>query len=115
MAGLLRYEDPSTRTLLVADDVPMTRKEICAAAVASRFFRGQYGMPAFKPPPAEGAPSLGKVYDTSRSRRALGGWVPKYASFASFMAAQPPPEEEAQEGAPAAGGAKSGSVAQGRS
>lgn len=112
LAGLLRHEDPSKRTLLVADDVPMTRKEICAAAVDSPFFRGQYGMPAFKPP-AEGAPSLGKVYDTSVSRRALGGWVPRYASFAGFMAAQPPPEE-AQEGASAAG-AKSGTVTQGRS
>ena len=98
MAGLLRHEDPAARTLLVADDVPMTRKEICAAAVASPFFQGQYEMPAFKPP-AEGVPSLGKVYDTALSRRALGGWTPKYASFAAFMAAQAPPEE----GAPAAG------------
>ncbi len=67
----------------------MTRKEICSAAVASPFFEGQYGMPAFRPP-AEGAPSLGKVYDTSVSRKALGGWTPLYPSFAAFMAAQQP-------------------------
>ena len=49
-------------------------------------------MPAFKPP-TEGQPSLGKVYDTSLSRKALGGWEPKYPSFASFMAAQAAPAE----------------------
>lgn len=94
MAGLLAPKGDIGRVLLIADNVPLTRREICAAAVASPFFQGQYGMPAFKPP-SEGVPSLGKVYDTSRSREALGGWEPKYSSFAAFMAEQQPAAAEA--------------------
>jgi hypothetical protein len=104
MAGLLQHQDAGQRTLLIADDVPLTRRAICEAAVASPFFQGEYGMPAFKPP-TEGAPSMGKVYDTALSRKALGGWTPKFPSFAAFMAEQPAPSA-----AVAAAGAGAGAV-----
>ncbi len=90
MAGLLHHhtKDEAERVLLIADNEPLTRKQICAAAVASPAFKGQYQMPVFKV--AEDAPkSLGKVYDTRRSRAALAGWTPKYPSFAAFMASLP--------------------------
>ncbi|GAB5030798.1 rossmann-fold nad binding domain-containing protein [Nannochloropsis oceanica] len=78
------------RILLISDDNPLTRKQICEAAVASPLFEGQYQMPIFKPS-EEGKRSLGKVYDTSKSRAALGGWVPRYPSFKTFMKALNPP------------------------
>jgi len=94
MAGLLHHHTigadngknkKDERILLISDDNPLTRKQICEAAVASPLFEGQSEMPVFKPS-EEGKKSLGKVYDTSRSRAALGGWVPKYPSFKTFMA-----------------------------
>jgi hypothetical protein len=90
MAGLLKTS-PTTqpRTLLISDDSPLTRKQICEAAVASPFFKGQYQMPVFKVTP-DAPVSMGKVYDTTRSREALGGWMPKYASFSQFMASLKP-------------------------
>lgn len=94
MAGLLHHHTIGVdngkknkndgRILLISDDDPLTRKQICEAAVASPLFEGQYQIPVFKPS-EEGKRSLGKVYDTSKSRAALGGWVPKYPSFKTFM------------------------------
>jgi hypothetical protein len=44
-------------------------------------------MPVFKVDAA--APkSLGKVYDSSLSRRVMGDWTPRYPSFAAYMAQQ---------------------------
>jgi hypothetical protein len=63
------------------------RKQICEAAVSSPAFRGKYKVPVFKV--EEGVPqSLGKIYEDAKSREALGGWKPRYSSFADFMSKQ---------------------------
>lgn len=98
MAALLHHHEKADqnfgRVLLISDNQPLTRKQICEAAVQSPFFRGKYEMPIFKRP-SDTPRSLGKVYDTSASRAALGGWTPKYPSFAVFMASSRPSEAEA--------------------
>eukprot|EP01031_Cornospumella_fuschlensis_P025569 gene25569-30873_t len=58
---------------------PMTRAEICAAALASPHFRG-----AAAPQFSADAGAVGKIVVGDRTKRALR-WAPRHASFAAFM------------------------------
>jgi hypothetical protein len=82
IAALLRGAtgDAGERVYLACDDEPLSRSEICNAALASTMYANAKG-PVFK---GTGG-GMGKVYDTSTTRRRLG-WQPKYPSFAKFMA-----------------------------
>ena len=67
-------------TYLVSDGRPMTRKEICEAALKSKLYAGKT-MPAFLGTQTD---PLGKVYDGCWTNEALK-WRPRYASFGDFM------------------------------
>lgn len=67
-------------TYLVSDGRPITRKEICEAALKAKLYAGK-AMPAFLGTDSD---PRGKVYDGSWTNDALK-WKPRYASFAEFM------------------------------
>jgi len=72
------------KAFLISDGHPLTRRQICEAALQAKLFE-KYGMPEFlDTSSAESTMSLGKIYDGSASKVALG-WLPKYESFAAFM------------------------------
>jgi nucleoside-diphosphate-sugar epimerase len=64
---------------LAADDRPLTREQIAAAALRMKRYEGR-SAPAFVG--AEGG--AGKVLDCSATRAALG-WQPKYPTFEAFV------------------------------
>ena len=78
--------DLGSTLLLVADGVPLSRQEICQAALAHPKFAGG------KVPEFGGSGIDGKRYDTAKVRETLK-WTPKYTSFSSFMKEQHVEEE----------------------
>lgn len=91
MVNLLHYEDaadvcvealingkPST-IYLASDDEPVTRENLCKAAVASGTIPNAV-MPTFSSP--TGPP--GKIIDSSLTKEKLK-WTPKYRSFQEYM------------------------------
>eukprot|EP00435_Cladocopium_sp_Y103_P070465 s103_g35.t1 len=71
---------------VISDGVPISRRNICAAAVKSKHFAGKE-LPTFEAPaelPMGG--TNGKRLDASKARQQLG-WRPRYVSFAEYMAA----------------------------
>jgi len=73
----------SGETLLVADDRPMSRADICAAAVRLPKYRGE-AMPTF----SGGYGGIGgKVCDSSHTRSLLQ-WQPQYSTFQDFVDAE---------------------------
>ena len=68
---------------LVSDGVPMSRREIAAAAASSPRYSESSGKVMF----TGGEEVDGKKYNSSKIRNVLG-WAPKYASFADFMKGQ---------------------------
>lgn len=71
---------------VISDGVPISRRDICAAAVRSKHFAGKE-LPSFEAPaelPMGG--TNGKRLDASKARQQLG-WRPRYVSFAEYMAA----------------------------
>ncbi|CAK0791062.1 unnamed protein product [Prorocentrum cordatum] len=103
LINMLHYDDAAAaavaalerglrgEVLIVSDGSPLTRAEICRAAVGARPFRDEAVMPAFEAsetgsPPPMGGKGNGKVLDASRAREVLR-WSPRHASFASYMAA----------------------------
>jgi nucleoside-diphosphate-sugar epimerase len=87
--------DDDMRVYLGADASPMTRGEICAAAMEHPLFAGG------RVPEFDGTgPIVVKAYDNERSRKVLG-WHPRWESFAVFM------REDAAKTGPAAEGAAS--------
>jgi nucleoside-diphosphate-sugar epimerase len=91
--NLLHYDDAASACLaairagmrskvfLLSDGNPLTRQEICAAALRARMYQG-YSMPEFSLSGEEGR--HGKVYETRVTSEQLH-WSPKYASFQSYM------------------------------
>jgi nucleoside-diphosphate-sugar epimerase len=91
LLNMLHYEDAASAvicailagkgeiTYLVSDDEPVTREDICKAALESGLFPGAK-MPTFK---AETGPR-GKTCDCSKTKNAIG-WEPKYPSFQEYM------------------------------
>ena len=65
---------------LVSDGVPVSRRNIAAAAALHPAYRESAGAVTF----TGGEEVDGKKYDSSKIRKVLG-WSPKYDSFASFM------------------------------
>jgi nucleoside-diphosphate-sugar epimerase len=65
-------------TLLASDDAspPLTRREICAAALRHPMYRSAQ-MPVFAEQAEGVASDLGKVYDSGATRRIIG-WAPKH-------------------------------------
>jgi nucleoside-diphosphate-sugar epimerase len=88
VAALLR--GAAGEIYLAADDAPLTREQICRAALLAPPFRGRT-VPTFASFDGadKGGAGTGKIVDTSRTRAALG-WKPKYATFAAFMQAATP-------------------------
>eukprot|EP01031_Cornospumella_fuschlensis_P030410 gene30410-36741_t len=79
---ILEHEDSQEDRVFVGVDAtspPMTRAEICAAALASPHFRG-----AAAPQFSADAGAVGKIVVGDRTKRALR-WAPRHASFAAFM------------------------------
>ena len=64
---------------LVSDGTPMSRREICEAALKHPSFQGRV-MPEY----IQGTRGRGKVYDSTKVRERIG-WVPMYPSFEEFM------------------------------
>jgi len=97
LINLVHYEDAASAVVsaleakkpevyVISDGVPISRREICTAAVQSKHFAGK-AMPTFEAPaelPMGGA--HGKRLDASKARQQLG-WRPKFGSFAEYMAA----------------------------
>mmetsp|Transcript_20612 Transcript_20612/g.45119 ORF Transcript_20612/g.45119 Transcript_20612/m.45119 type:complete len:344 (-) Transcript_20612:27-1058(-) len=81
VAALERGKDVRGKVFIVADGSPITRSEICEAAVSAAPFRGSKA-PQFEVPKSAGD---GKRLDGARAREALG-WTPRYPSFGQFMA-----------------------------
>jgi len=80
VAALLR--PARAEVLVVADDKPLSRADICAQA--SRLPRfSQSERPTFTPDEGSSA-VLGKVIDSSYTRAKIG-WKPRYATFAEFV------------------------------
>jgi hypothetical protein len=89
--NMLHYEDAARAALaviaasqhgkvfLASDDVPVTRKEICEAALVSGCFPGAT-MPDF----TDEVGAKGKTTDCSWTRKVLG-WKPRYQSFCHTM------------------------------
>lgn len=77
---------PSLRSsiLLLSDGNPLSRREICQAALQSSRYQS-FAMPEFA---ASGTPAgvtaLGKIYDGTETNRILD-WKPEHESFAAFM------------------------------
>jgi nucleoside-diphosphate-sugar epimerase len=69
------------KVFLISDGNPLTRYEICQAALKAKDWSG-YSMPEF--PGTDDFMADGKVYDGSASNEELM-WAPKYKSFAAFM------------------------------
>lgn len=98
LINLVHYDDAASAVVkalqakirevfVVADGQPLSRREICEAAVASKRYGEKATMPRFEAPaelPMGGA--NGKRLDAGKARQQLG-WQPRYASFAEFMAA----------------------------
>ncbi|CAM9487033.1 unnamed protein product [Choristocarpus tenellus] len=94
LINLLAYEDAAGavvaalssrsrgRVFLAADDSPISRYDICAAALRHPMYAGRV-MPNFLTL-AEGGGDKNKVFDSTVSRRDLS-WVPTYASFKDFI------------------------------
>ena len=90
LINLVHYEDAASAVvralelnlagelLLVSDGAPMSRRDICRAALAHpKFAEG-------KCPDFGGSGVDGKKYDTAKVRATLD-WLPKYKSFRAFM------------------------------
>ena len=81
IAALLRAAGGADeRVYLACDDEPITRADICSAGRASSIY-ADANSPIFK---GSGGP-MGKVYDTSATRKRLS-WTPKYPTFREYMA-----------------------------
>eukprot|EP00967_Tisochrysis_lutea_P074581 scaffold100292_cov29-Tisochrysis_lutea.AAC.1 len=83
VATLLRGE--MGMIYVAADDAPLTREQICRAALEAKPFVGK-SMPTFAAYDGadKGGAGTGKVVDCSSTRAAIG-WQPKYATFSDFM------------------------------
>lgn len=79
VAALLAKAGSKKQVWLAADDEPLTREQICAAALQCETYH-DCEAPTFI---GEGGPK-GKVYDTSATRAALS-WTPRIPSFSAFM------------------------------
>lgn len=79
VVACLEKGDVGRRLFLAADGVPISREDICVAAVGHPMF-SECALPQFD---GDGVAAT-KRYDNSLSRGALG-WEPRYASFATFM------------------------------
>ncbi len=92
LINLIHYDDAASAVvralevakrrslLLLADGNPISRLDICRAALEHPKFRGM-ALPTFTGEPVVD----GKKYDTSKAKRELSGWQPKFESFAKFM------------------------------
>ena len=91
MVNLLHYEDAADvcvealisgkpgSTYLASDDEPVTRENLCKAAIASGTIKDAV-MPTFAS--STGAP--GKIIDSSKTEELLQ-WSPRYPSFQEYM------------------------------
>ncbi|GAB5360370.1 hypothetical protein AAMO2058_000621700 [Amorphochlora amoebiformis] len=68
------------QVFLGVDDRPISRQEICEAAMRHPSYEAKFQMPTFTGMTG----SLGKRYDNTMTRQTLG-WIPKYPSFDSFI------------------------------
>jgi nucleoside-diphosphate-sugar epimerase len=96
IVNLLHYDDAASACLaairagqrskvfLVSDGYPLTRQEICEAALDARIYQSA-SMPDFSD--TDGGIQSGKVYDCRVTKEQLK-WTPKYESFSSFMESQ---------------------------
>ena len=73
----------------IADGEPLTREEICEAALASPVYEGKK-VPAF----TQERKDTGKRIVAARAKAALPGWTPKYTSFKAAMASIPADSED---------------------
>jgi len=73
-------EEARGRIFLGSDNQPVTRQQICEAAMRHPSYAAKFQMPTF----TAQFGSKGKKYDNSKTREALN-WEPKYASFDEFM------------------------------
>jgi len=80
VAALLRGRAEGGALYIAADNDPLTRQQICNAALQNAQYAGA-AAPAFTA--TEGG--RGKVYNTTATRRALD-WQPLYPSFRDYMA-----------------------------
>lgn len=83
IAALLRGALDTTKEkqlYLASDDEPLSRSEICNAALSSKMYADA------KSPRFTGTGATGKIYDTTETRRRLR-WKPQYPSFKKFMKA----------------------------
>ena len=93
----LLHKPKDLKTLLISDDKPMSRQQICEAAISSEVFGKNLSLPNFNYEPqvpvsvAKGddlitpVPGQGKIYNTEVTRKALGDWTPMYPSFGVYM------------------------------
>ena len=91
MVNLLHYEDAADvcvealingkpgSTYLASDDEPVTRENLCKAAIASGTIKDAV-MPTF----ASSAGAPGKIIDSSKTKEMLQ-WSPRYPSFQEYM------------------------------
>mmetsp|Transcript_4402 Transcript_4402/g.7064 ORF Transcript_4402/g.7064 Transcript_4402/m.7064 type:complete len:323 (+) Transcript_4402:61-1029(+) len=90
--NLIHYEDAAllvisaiekgrgAKIYIGSDGVPITRKEICDAALLNDAYKGKK-TPKFLKPSSK---NDGKIYDMTRTFSELS-WVPRYASFQEYM------------------------------
>lgn len=101
MVNLIHYEDAARlafsilrgdgaapgshrgRVFIGTDNVPVSFADMMVACISSGVFQGNV---TFTGTEAE-ATSKGKRVTNHETRKALGGWLPKYPSFKQFMEA----------------------------